>query len=444
MTLDLGDIQGLVLRGYTMPHARHFVLSLRNGIAAAAWLRALATGAEGHRVTSALPWTPAERPDHALNVGLTYVGLRALQILPEANLEAAFRSFRAFRDGAVARATLVGDVGPSAPPTWTAKLCDAESVHCILSLHARTPVAREDHSACLRRSLDRSGGFVELGSIDGDTLPENRVHFNYRDGISQPTIEGGPARAPDRQPAVPPYHFVLQDDDRSSYYLPQPVELGRNGSFAAFRVLAQDVAGFERFLASLGGDPEWWAAKMMGRWRDGTPLALSPDAPRPDLEPAKLNDFDYGGDALGAVCPAGAHVRRTNPRDVRVLGGNVSAHRVVRRGMPYGPPFDPEQPDDGIERGLLGMFIASSLENQFEFLMQSWVNEGGFTGDLTFTHDAKDPICGDQSPPSDPFVIPGEAGGTRQIKGLPAFVRTRGAAYLFLPSLTALRFIGDQ
>src|SRR6202022_4975862 len=90
--------------------------------------------------------------------------------------------------------------------------------------------------------------------------------------------------------------------------VPQPEPLGRNGSFNAFRVLAQDVAGFEAYLDTaatdlLGrpnvddllppgaeaalGDGLWRpaalreviAANMCGRWRNGVPLALSPDTP---------------------------------------------------------------------------------------------------------------------------------------------------------------------
>ena len=444
MTLDLADIQGLILRGYAMPHARHIVLTIHNPLPASRFLRALADGSSPLRVTSAEPRTDGQRPDRALNVGLTYAGLRALQLLPEANLEAAFRSFTAFREGAVARAASLGDVGASAPERWAASLGRADAVHCVVSLHARSRESRDECARALRQSIAQGSGMAELSFVDGDALPDGKVHFGYRDGISQPTIEGGPPRPADRQDTVPSHHFVLQDDEDAAYYLPQPTELGRNGSFAAFRMLEQDVAGFERLLADLGGDPEWWAAKLCGRWRDGTPLVLAPEKPRPELTPTELNDFDYRDDPRGLLCPAGAHIRRTNPRDVRVLGGNVTAHRVVRRGMPYGPAFDPTRPDDGIERGLLGMFIGASLEQQFEFLMQSWINEGGFTGDRAFTHAAKDPICGDQSAPADPFVVPGRDGTSRQVTALSSFVTTRGAAYLFLPSLTALRFMGSR
>ena len=100
-----------------------------------------------------------------------------------------------------------------------------------------------------------------------------------------------------------------------TWRVPQPVELGHNGTFNAFRVLKQDVAGFEEYLdeaASLlfnhplgnvvlspaaeakicqvlpvhdrrGALRELVAANLCGRWRDGTPLALSADAPDPNV-----------------------------------------------------------------------------------------------------------------------------------------------------------------
>ena len=36
--------------------------------------------------------------------------------------------------------------------------------------------------------------------------------------------------------------------------VPQPAELGHNGTFNAFRVLKQDVAGFEKYLDQAASD----------------------------------------------------------------------------------------------------------------------------------------------------------------------------------------------
>ena len=50
---------------------------------------------------------------------------------------------------------------------------------------------------------------------------------------------------------------------------------------------------------------------------------------------------------------------------------------------------------------------------------------------------AKDPLTGANDPADSSFAIPGAA----VISGFARFVTTRGGAYLFLPSMTALRHI---
>ena len=106
-----------------------------------------------------------------------------------------------------------------------------------------------------------------------------------------------------------------------------------------------DVALFRRFMEEAGanypGGPGLLAAKIVGRWPDGTPLSLSPDRPDPAVagNPERVNDFRYADDPDGVRCPLGAHVRRTNPRDNDgMFGGKLSnRHRIMRRGRPYGP-----------------------------------------------------------------------------------------------------------
>ena len=64
------------------------------------------------------------------------------------------------------------------------------------------------------------------------------------------------------------------------------------------------------------GGPRLLAAKLVGRWPDGTALAVSPDRPDAKLssDPARINDFGYTGDPDKLRCLLGAHIRRTNPR----------------------------------------------------------------------------------------------------------------------------------
>jgi deferrochelatase/peroxidase EfeB len=111
--------------------------------------------------------------------------------------------------------------------------------------------------------------------------------------------------------------------------------------------------------------------------------------------------------------------------------------RIIRRGLPYGKAYDPANPNDGIERGLLGLFIGVSLKDQFEFVMSDWANKGTFAPGLG---DSKDPVLGDNSSDST-FSIPVQGAKPIVLTGFSRFVTTRGGAYCFLPSATAIRYI---
>jgi hypothetical protein len=131
--------------------------------------------------------------------------------------------------------------------------------------------------------LWRGDGMALFEIQGGKPVPTTKVHFGYTDGISiTPTIRGGPERAaPDHQEPCEAWLFVLLDE-AENYYVPDPPELGRNGSFGVFKMIRQDVFGFESFMQSNKDKiaPELLAAKICGRWRNGVPLALSPTAIR--------------------------------------------------------------------------------------------------------------------------------------------------------------------
>ena len=59
--------------------------------------------------------------------------------------------------------------------------------------------------------------------------------------------------------------------------------------------------------------------------------------------------------------------------------------------MPYGPVYDPTLPYDAIERGLLGYFINSNIENQYEFVLRQWVNDSEYAGSVRLHPDRKTP-----------------------------------------------------
>lgn len=288
---------------------------------------------------------------------------------------------------------------------------------------------------------------------DGNLPPDHRAHFGYVDGISQPRIAGVPKQRPDGSGVpefgdpmalVPPGAFVLglpSQHPGLMYPMPAPDSLGKNGSFAALRILKQDCAAFENYLessaAATGLGKELIAAKLCGRWRTGVPLALSNDGNPASVAIENWNEFDYSDDPSGKKCPLGAHIRRNNPRATPVAGDGGGKHRIMRRGLPYGPPFDPTNPNDGIERGLLGLFICGNLRDQFEFLMKEWINDGDFAG----LGSDRDPILGNQPEGGGRFRIPMAGRPQVSLRSMPSFITTRGGAYCFLPSLTALRYL---
>jgi deferrochelatase/peroxidase EfeB len=479
--LNLSDIQGFILRGYRMPMVRHFLLTVSAPGAARKLLGRLVSGDEtdAPQITTAEDWhvgfepgpadnphdQPRRKPDYCLNLGITWPGLVALEIKDRVP-DLSFKSFGAFVAGAAERAELVADTGPSAPANWIGGFGKGAD-HVLVTLHAISLEVLTVYSDRLTSLFAEGGAFREIWRQDGMALmevrdgvpvPTSKVHFGYTDGISQPTIAGGPERyLPDRQKPCEPWLFVLLEE-AENYFIPEPRELGANGSFAVFKMAETDVVGFENFLQLNRDkiDPELLAAKMCGRWRNGVPLALSPDTDSPPggISPEQMNDFDYvnadgSGDPRGTRCPVGAHMRRINPRGQPVTGqgqpgGSNNSHRLVRRGMPYGPAYDPSQPYDGVERGLLGYFINSNIENQYEFVLSQWVNDSAFAGAVRLDPKSKDPMIGAQDPAESIFVVP-EADGRPPIKltGLMTFVTTKAAAYCFLPSVTAIKFIAN-
>jgi Dyp-type peroxidase family len=299
-----------------------------------------------------------------------------------------------------------------------------------------------------QQALQTTPGVTALYRQDCASLPTGREHFGFQDGISQPAIEGTglPASNPHESP-LKAGEFVLGYPDEWERLppMPQPEVLGRNGSYVAMRKLHQDVAAFRRFLAHHStclAEEELLAAKIVGRWRSGAPLALAPDRDDPELaaDLSRRNAFMYyDDDPKGLKCPRGSHTRRMHPRDqFKDEIVQVNRHRVFRRGQAYGTVL-PEGTleDDGAERGLVFLFVGADLRRQFEFLQREWINQGTFIG----APGERDPLIG----PNDGagvFTIPREP-IRRRLQGLPQFVTMRGGEYFFAPGLRALRWLAD-
>ncbi len=454
---ELADIQGLIVRGYNIPCVRHFVLTIGDVQAARAFLDAITSDAGALTVTSAKPWVGGQKPPYALNIGLTAQGLEALALPPDVSfgmVKPFPGNYASFLKGAVAAAEKVSDLPPSDPNHWVTKLNtdNADRAHVLLSLYTHTPDTREAYSKQLRTMF--SSVIPPLGNSDSDvfeldvdamiyTAPNgktyHKIHFGYTDGISNPIIDAvdAPPLRPKQLPYVAAWQFVLREGS-PQYHISRPLELGQNGSFSAFRILEQDVAAFEAFLRADGrteDEQEFLASKLCGRWRNGNPVKARPDSPGSVLSDDQLRDFDYGTDTVGEPCPSSAHTRRANPRGGPGVQGvtNQVAHRIMRRANPYGPPY--RGVDDGEPRGLAGHFICASLENQFEFIMDAWVNKGTFAAEPA----GIDPLLGHVPKDSDFTYWSGGKPVTKT--GLSRFVTTKGGMYCYLPSITALKWV---
>lgn len=431
--LELGDIQSGVLRPRPTPfEAAYWLLRIDDRDAGRALMRAFS----GIVPSAAGPMSP--RGDLWVSVSLTYQGLKALGV-PRASLD----SFSApFREGMAARGPALGDTGESAPERWEQPLGTAD-VHVVVTGIAPDRPRLENALRAAREALQSYPGVVEIWRQECHVLPGEREHFGFRDGIGHPAIEG--SGIPGTNPYEAPLKagdFVLGYEGELQSPVPQPDALGRNGTYVAFRKLHQNVAAFRRFLrenAADAADEERLAAKMMGRWRSGCPLALSPERDDPALgaDAARNNAFLYkADDPIGYKTPLGSHVRRTNPRDGDIAGV-ARIHRMIRRGTAYGPPLpDGTLDDDGEDRGLVFAFVGTDLSRQFEFVQKEWANKSEFFGGS----DERDPIIGANR--DSHFAIPRRP-IRRRLEGIARFVVTRGGEYAFMPSLSALRWLGD-
>jgi len=293
-------------------------------------------------------------------------------------------------------------------------------------------VTEASDSAGLKIIYEETGHDLSHYSDEHNNFPSGHEHFGFKDGVSQPGIRGvlpnghfltertiqqpdpdhtGTEYAEIGKPLVCVGQFVLghaQQVDSAPRQPGPPRPLGSqpnaiapswaaNGSFLVFRRLQQDVAGFYAFIndnVSAVGRPDLnsqrLAAMLVGRWPSGAPVIRSPQQDDPSAAAKSVvNAFAYGddngslglpNDSEGVICPVAAHIRKVNPRDGDTNLGFASATltvRILRRGIPYGKPFDPKVPEAKlVDRGLLFLSYQASIAKQFELLCTTWMNSG--------------------------------------------------------------------
>jgi deferrochelatase/peroxidase EfeB len=476
--LDFAEIPALAFGGFSrLPQSAVAAFRLSDSPDdCRAWLRTLQRG---------ISYGEDGERSEACVVALSAAGMRKLGVGQDV-LETFPVAFQQGMD-APERARANGDVGTAQQPAdweWGSgeKLADV-----YLVLYAIPGIDLEARLEELGQSAGAHGhqGFFALLLKD---LPARGVFpveaFGFVDGVSQPAIRGARRAAKPASDVLAPGEFILGYADQLGRYPSTPTigaesdperrlheagldpdrqrplfsqgddavrrDLGRNGTYLVVRHLEQHVKALQYWLheeaSRLGALDPWWnvnklAAKLIGRWQNGTSLVRHPHGPgflpvatkddRPD------NSFLYAKeDPTGAACPLGAHIRRANPRDGLAPGTNethatVQTHRLLRVGRSYETPS---------AQGLMFMCIAADIERQFEFVQQRWLLNPSFSG----LQEESDPLLG-RCPSAGPgqlagsgraFSMPGPTGSYRA-RGLKDFVTVRGGGYFFVPSRAA-------
>jgi Dyp-type peroxidase family len=469
---DPQQIQGNILRPFGGEHQAYLFLSFRHRRdEAREWLGAAAGRVDGTEQVAAGRAEGGIAPGRVfMGLGLTASGLVVLH--PEvagdlAGFDAFWRgSLGARLDDAGRLSTapaLLGDVGTGDPQHWLIGGPGRPPVDALLILAADDEQALAERVKQERQAATDAGlEVMPLRGADGEVAPDQRgsvlrgadgqrvEHFGFADGISQPGIRDFDEDERPGSPAIAAGEFILgcAGERRPQTWAPRPSPAPwmRGGSFQVFRRLRQDAAGWWERMARLGGDestPEETAARALGRHLDGRPLAPVGDS-------AHRNDFTYSGDDGGTRTPLYAHIRKMNPRNDEVFRDR--GHKLLRRGIPFGPSFDRDSPD-GHERGLIFNAYMASIEDQFEFLQRRWANDPGFPASTVAKFRPEDG-AGQRVDGLDP-VLGDDAGAARErlgeqvVREIPraafgGFVTTTASVYAFAPSRPTLALLAGQ
>ena len=467
--LPLDDIQGNILAPFNKPFQAFLFLNFRNAQKGAReWISALVED-ENFASTSKVFAHASARKKNAerrcwVSVGLTSSGLTTLH--PELAVDlVAYDAFsrgvladREYRGERRISPALVGDTRAGDPTTWAIGGPDDPSVDALVTIAADDYASLEKVAEGERLRAERCGlQVLKVRQREGDAargqycerLDDGREHFGFKDGVSQPGIRGfTPEIVRNKQweaadqpgsPIIAAGEFVLgHERERGSYPdapRPNAPSWMHNGSFQVFLRLTQDVDGWKtqmgRLRASSKEDVDV-AAKAIGRREDGSPLASHPAD--------ELNDFTYDDDPDGVQTPAFAHIRKVNPREEGLFRSRI--HRVLRRGISFGKPWSLENPNDGVERGLVFNAFMASIEDQFEFMQRSWANNPDPPADLSSVAEGPDPVIGASDAPR--FLrFDGKSEKEPVELHFKRFVRTTGAVYAFAPSIPTLRMLGS-
>ena len=472
--LELSEIQAYLIKDYKeMGSSKYYLVQVTDAAAAKKFLASVA---------DSITCANAAINETYLNIGFTSKGLIALGYNNEENMHTFSREFR---EGMVSphRQRLLGDFDSSDPSKWQWGGPHNERIDMIFMVFGKNDAIAESYFQQLKQKFEP--GFSVIHILDGRPLPNDREHFGFRDGISQPVIIGSNVTPAGNNNDVNPGEFVLGYKNEYDIYPDAPLlkvaqgnpelladnpagykdketgkpfkDIGRNGTYFVLRQLEQNVNGYWSFIKkqtidehgnTSNAEATKIAAKMMGRWPGGAPLVKHPDK-NPGVG-SDDNSFSYiKEDKDGEKCPFGSHIRRTNPRDhFEESPPGVSLkltrrHRIMRRVRSYGEDFigSAENHTPNGEVGLLFGCFNANISKQFEFIQYTWANSPKFKK----LYDDPDPIIGVRECPAagvkQNFTIPQKT-VNKVIPGLQSFVTVKGGAYFFFPSVSVLKFLG--
>lgn len=470
-TLVKKEIQGLIIRGYSnLPNAIYLLIQIADAEKAKKWL-----GEISNVITDG-----DSKPDtSAINIAFTLSGMKKLGLS-----QTALQTFSGeFEEGMSTehKQLMFGDYGKSDPKNWNWGGPHCPEVHVMLMLYANTNDKLEELYIDTCASMNNAELTV-LQRIDTCRPDNEKEHFGFKDGISQPII-AGLSKTGSADETIEPGEFilgykneydqftdspgVLPAEDPKNRFPVQPEssnkDFGANGSYLVFRQLGQDVKAFWEFAFENSKDKNGsyvpdeavkLAAKMVGRWPSGASLVICPE--KDDCNLADKNDFLYfKQDPQGLGCPYGAHVRRNHPRDCLENIAKESTfitrkHRLLRRGRSFGAPVAASMnPEDILKatdtapdsRGLNFICFNADLARQFEFIQNIWINNPKFNS-LT---DELDPLVANpygrgNNDETNSFSIQDKP-FRKRIQNVPMFVHTMGGAYFFMPSISAVKYL---
>jgi Dyp-type peroxidase family len=445
-SVDISKVQGNILDAFATEHVWLYFFQFGNDPnKARKWLAGIAGSGkiQSTREISKIANVPYGKKERILlHISLSAAGIKKLGLtLPpskgiyEGRGKASKIKSRIaspddpFRAGMKNRSDILGDTRNSHYMKWVEPYRSRRIDALIIAASDSKQKIEKEINGMTKEAKERFD-ISQVGIEKGAMMYENPQrkhqgieHFGFRDGISQPLIRGVDdekiARRRVNKDAFDPEDFVL-------FGLSEHLSWANNGSFLVFRRLRQDVHGFQNFINSvsrnLGLTREELAAKFMGRYTDGRPL----DGYSRGASARDYNDFDYKSDPRGVHTPVFSHIRKTNPR----TSGHYQEsdrHRILRRGITYGPKADRLQ--DNEDRGLLFICYQRDLEMQFEYIQRAFANNPHFPTPGT----GHDPITGQPGSAKYSYV---NLGGKIELKD---WVVMTGGEYFFSPSIPALK-----